>query len=146
MIFDVTIDHSRSYSLHVSSIKDGIVGLCLVFDLLGESGVDFKASIGDEHCSDNGWAIEKTRHGFLLLFTCFTPMNGFRGGGTLYAYKSGNQPNLVDWPYVEFFELPKHCFLTGPTIAPVIRAICQAESPSRTAGFIYDPSYWETVS
>src|SRR5688572_19921428 len=107
MIVDLQILDTKSYLIRVASTVDGIAALTMLFDLLKESCFSWSAGLMDDVGNGNGWAIEKTSHGFLFEFLCSTPMHGFaKGHGAVYCYKYGDDQTSLPWPSVESASLP----------------------------------------
>jgi hypothetical protein len=136
-----------SYLLHVSTTKDGIAGMRLLFDVLSESPTRFNIDVTDDTGATNGWGLEKTADGFLFQLIGMTPVNGFqKGDGAIYSYKIGEDGELLDWPSVEFEKIPKRCFLTKEQVEPLVDKLFRSDTPEESGGFAFDPECWEIVS
>ncbi len=107
---------------------------------------DFALAVDDDIGFQNRWAIEKTGDKFVFQFACVSPMEGFeKGDGSIYSYRSGDDPETGDWPSVEFGNLPRHCLLTKEQVGPLLVQRCRAENPGETAGVVYGSDSGEHV-
>ena len=147
MIFKFVELNKCSYPIQVKSLKDGIVALRMVFEQFESVDTDYVAHIIDENVKSNGWGIEKYKDGYLFLFICMNPANGFKlGNGSIYAYKRGNNTELVDWPAVEFGEIPRHCFLSYPDVENLILELYKTANPESSNLLRYDKNNWDIIS
>lgn len=137
----------RSYSIDVTSMKDGVALMDMVFDLLHESPGNFNVSSLDNKHAENGWIIQKIGDRFLFQLSVLSPMNDFeQGHGSIYSYKVDYDPEQIDWPSVEFGKIPRHCLLTKSEVVPLLAKLCRSKNPGQTAGFVYNAEDWDVVS
>jgi hypothetical protein len=140
-------DSIRSYLIHVASTKDGIAIMDMVFDLLHASAQDFTVTVNDANNVENGWSIQKIGERFLFQLLLVSPRSGFdKKHGAVYAYKVGFDPEKIDWPGVEFGKLPRHCLLSANDVGPLVGKLRRADSPGKTAGFVFNSTDWDILS
>ena len=136
-----------SYSINVVSLNDGIMALRMIFEQFKSFPTSYSALIYDDDLNVNGWGIEKYTEGYLFLMMCVVPGNGFEyGDGSIYAYRKGDNANLMEWPSVEFGKVPQHCFLKEDEIGKLVCKLYKSESPERIFDFKYDITCWEIIS
>jgi hypothetical protein len=85
--------------------------------------------------------------GYLFTLRVDDPVGGFGGHlvGETYAYKVGDDPELVDHPTIDNFEVPRHCFIDRETARNLIRQLEISDDQDGAGGFVFDPAHWQPV-
>ncbi|VAW71082.1 hypothetical protein MNBD_GAMMA12-1242 [hydrothermal vent metagenome] len=146
IIYEKPLLSSCSYLCDVNTTKDGIKLMLMIYDLLSDGEMQFEVSI-DGDSENNGWSLGKTNDGYLFHLMCERSGNGFEVGyGNIYSYKVGNDTTMLEWPYVEFGEIPKNCFISKEKAHSLLLELYKSDANEEDFVFEYSDEHWQLVS
>ena len=138
-------------SFKALTFRDAIEAMSILFYLTGKFDEEFGLYINVDASrggpTGTSWAIYRGELGYLFELAVDEPVGGFGGHlvGNAYAYKIGDDPELVDHPSNENFEVPRHCFIDRETVRGLINELRESDDPDLTGGFVFDPAHWQPV-
>ena len=146
---DIDVDYSGR-SFRAATFHSAVEAMVLLFYLTENFDEEFDIDINsDGHAERSGssWGICRGAQGYLFTLTVDDPVSGFGGHlvGNTYAYKVGDDPELVDHPTIENFQVPRHCFIDRETARKLIRQLELSDDPELAGGFVFDPAHWQPV-
>jgi hypothetical protein len=129
---------------------DAIEAMMLLFYLTEKFDDEFDIYInvdGSRGPSGSDWGICRGAPGYLFTLTVDDPVSGFGGHlpGETDAYKVGDDPELVDHPTIEMFQVPRHCVIDRKTVLDLLHQLRNSDDPELTGGFVFDPAHWQPV-
>ena len=138
-------------SFMAATFYDAIEAMSLLFYLTEKFDEEFGMYINVDASrggpSGSSWAIYRGEMGYLFTLTVDEPVSGFGGHlvGNAYAYKVSDDPELVDHPSIENFEVPRHCFIDRETALDLLLQLRESDDPDGAGGFVFDPVHWQPV-
>jgi hypothetical protein len=137
-------------SFRAATFDNAVKAMMLLFYLTEKLDEEFEIDINSDGRADrsgSSWGICRGEPGYLFTLTVDAPVSGFGGHlpGDAYAYKVGDDPELIDHPTIEMFQVPRHCFIDRKTALDLILQLRKSDDPERAGGFVFDPAHWQPV-